>query len=199
MSVAKPTELPEIALARYAAYSRYSAYQKAFQLSLQQPDATDLGGDAVIFVARGPNHELWGSVRVISSAKLTSPLPQFATEVIPFPGDYTFVDRLFVTEDAPQSIASALLGCVWEWSLASGKSAMVALAGVALARHYKKLGGLLPLTAEPQYVPEDLHEPVHVVGALLPDAWQLVGEINPKFQATLTPPKSVKKHPNHEH
>jgi len=189
--VAPPGELPEIATARHAAYSRFPAYQAGFTQTLLQPDELDLSGDAVVLVARDSADKLLGSVRIVSNLKLKKPLPKFAADAITFPAEYSFVDRFFVTETAPRSVAAALLRAIWEWSLSTGKTGMVAMAGVALAANYKTWGGLLPLTAEPHVVPEDLREPVQVVGALMLDAYELVGKLNPKFQATLTPPHVV--------
>lgn len=162
INIATSTDKKEIFLLRSMNYSRMSVYEEEFVGSLEKEDIMDVKYNSVYIIAKEKKSGIMiGSIRVTNLIKSNAPLELELIENIPW-SRFTFVDRLNIR---PGFDSASLHLMVSAWAYAEKSTgAMVALAIKPLCRLYKISAGLNYLSTHPFSRPQDLKEPVYLIG-----------------------------------
>lgn len=185
--VASAGEFAQVLALRHLAYSRHAGYHDDFKESLLSPDVQDLSTFSTVFVAVSKTDKrVVGTIRITSSRDVQGLLPAEVPSDVCSQGAFAFIDRFATAPKVSVEVAAALMKSVWLWSQGRDARWMVALANAALARRYRRWGGLdVRAGGQPVFIPEDLTEPIYLVGAEVTTALTQMERRNPQFSAFL--------------
>jgi len=179
-------QLRDVLALRHAAYGRHG-YTALLKQSLLEPDDADLCGASTTFVAVSKaTGQLLGTLRVQSSLDAPVHWPEGTPDDPCREGAYTYIDRFAAAagDGEAELTASALIKAAYLWSLARDSYFATALARPALARMYRRLGGMTTRGDGRKVEMPDYHrQPYLLLGTPLHEVRGRLQAENPAYSA----------------